>query len=129
MDCSAAEIVTDRKLADAGYARPGIIILNPRRLAELPAETRKLIFLHECAHQHVGFNNSEAAADCWAIREAKAQGWLDDRAMGRICRSMRNWQGTRFHLPGPQRCEAMRRCFKDQRQASTQTSAPAPMPR
>jgi hypothetical protein len=115
MSCSAARITSDSALQDAGYARPGVIILNWHRLRELTAEAQRLIFLHECAHQHVGFGNSEQAADCWAIRRGKAEGWLDAAAMDRICQSVRTWPGSPVHLAGPARCEAMRRCFAGDR--------------
>lgn len=119
MSCGAARVIHKYDLNDLGYAKPGLIMLNPSMLSGYPSATQRLIFLHECAHQHVGFDNREAAADCWAVRRGRAQGWLNRRALDQICRSISHWTGTSLHLPGPGRCRAMRRCFNSGRRVRT----------
>ena len=109
LSCAAAKVVKSNRSPLIGYATRGKIVLSPRLLRRFPAVTRRVIFLHECGHQYVGYD--ESAADCWAIRKAKRQGWLTRRAMARVCRSIRGMPGSNVHLPGSARCRAMRRCY------------------
>ena len=109
LSCSAARVVKTNRSPVAGFTVPGLIVLSPRRLRRYPRVMRRLIFLHECGHQYVGAD--ETAADCWAVRRAKRQGWLTRRSFNIACRSVRKLPGSDVHLPGPARCRAMRRCF------------------
>ena len=111
MSCSVAQVTWTSKYPYNGYTTPGRIYLNPQILGTYPAVTRQFIFLHECGHQFVGYDNRERAADCWAIRRGRQQGWLNQPALDRICRSMQYWPGNDVHLPGPARCAALRSCF------------------
>ncbi len=111
LSCSAARIVTSHRSPVAGYATPGLIVLNPKRLGRYPGITQRLIFLHECAHQYVG--RDETAADCWAVRQGRRQGWLTSDGIEATCRAIRHLPGSDVHLPGPSRCLMMRRCFAD----------------
>ena len=110
MTCPRATIIRDSSIGAIAYARPGRIVLNPRAMRRYPVTVRRMIFLHECAHHYVGGN--EPAADCWAVRRAKREGWLTRAGLRQVCRSFENSRGGGGHLPGPARCRAMTRCFE-----------------
>lgn len=109
MTCPRAEVIFSNELPGVGYAAPGRIALNRRLLRKYPRAVRRMIFLHECAHQYVGAN--ETAADCWAVRRARRQGWLTRRGLKQVCASFKGSTGG-THLPGPARCRAMMRCYR-----------------
>jgi len=109
MNCRAARVVKSKTSPGVGYALSGVIVLDPRKLRRYPSVVRRLIFLHECAHQYVG--RDEAGADCWAVRIAKRQGWLPKRGVRQVCKSFLGSSGSQYHLPGPARCRAMIQCF------------------
>ena len=109
MSCSAAKVVNNKKSPYVGFAQQGVIVLNPILMRKYPNVTRRIIFLHECAHQYVGFD--ETAADCWAIKAATKQGWLNSHGVRQVCRSFQKSRGGSYHLPGAARCKAMMRCF------------------
>ncbi len=111
MTCAVARVEYSSATPAVAFAQRGRIVLNRRLLSRFPAITQRMIFLHECAHQYVGYN--ETAADCWAIRAGVRQGWLGSSGIKQFCRSIYGTVGTAFHLPGPARCEAMKRCFRN----------------
>jgi hypothetical protein len=57
------------------------------------------------------------AADCFAVRQGRKQGWLTKRGMDEICKFIRPAKGGQIGLtvqqPGPVRCKAMRQCFAE----------------
>jgi len=85
------------------------IILNPARMQKLPKVVRLYAFGHECGHQLHGV--SEEMADCYAVTRGQAQGWLDAAGVEAICAFWKPYAGDNKHLPGPERCELMKRCF------------------
>ncbi len=99
MTCARAKIRLNSNIPGVGFATPGRIALNPRALKRYSSAVRRMIFLHECAHQYVGGN--EAAADCWAVRRAKRQGWLTRKGIRQVCASFNS----------AARCRALTRCF------------------
>ena len=109
MTCGAAKVVMDASLPGPGYSLPGVIMFNPRFLNAFTPITRRIVFLHECAHQYVG--TDERQADCWAVRMAKRQGWFKESHIDEVCRSFWKSPGGLMHMAGPQRCSAMRSCF------------------
>lgn len=111
MSCRAAKVVINNKSPYIAYAEAGKIVLNRNKLRRYPATTQRVIFLHECAHQYVGYDETEA--DCWAVRYGKNRGWLSAKGISTVCRSFYNDPGSYAHLPGPARCEAMRVCFNN----------------
>lgn len=111
LSCRAASVVVSSKVPGPGYASSGVIYLGTKYLANYPSVTQRLVFLHECGHQYVG--TDENAADCWAIRSAKRQGWLTAAGVRATCRAIWDTQGGDNHLPGPERCAAMQQCFAD----------------
>ncbi len=95
---------------DYGAAFFGFILLNPDRFAELPLSVKRFAYAHECGHQFVGY--SETGADCYAVKRGLREGWLDPESLQEVCAFFSRSKGTPFHLPGPQRCAAIRACYR-----------------
>ena len=86
-----------------------VIMLNMQALKDLPRPVQWLIYYHECGH--ILYGPSETTADCYAVRRARRQGWLDDQALEDIC-AVFNIAGHGPVHPDPQaRCEQLRHCF------------------
>ncbi len=112
VSCYAAKtIIKDKRVPGPGYASQGVIYLGPQYLKAYPAVVQRFIFLHECGHQYVGAD--ETGADCWATKIGKRQGWFSEAGVNSVCKAFWNTQGGQFHLPGPQRCQALKQCFAD----------------
>lgn len=110
VSCYAAKtIIKDKRVPGPGYASEGVIYLGPQHLNAYPAVVQRFIFLHECGHQYVG--TDETGADCWAAKIGKRQGWFSEGGVNSVCKAFWNTQGGQFHLPGPQRCQALKQCF------------------
>jgi hypothetical protein len=86
-----------------------VIMLNMQALKELPRPVQWLIYYHECGH--ILYGPSETAADCYAVRRARREGWLSKKALEDIC-SIFNIAGHGPVHSGPEtRCEQLRQCF------------------
>lgn len=91
-----------------GLSVPGGIIMD-RGLKRMHPDLQRFVFLHECAHQRGVIN--ETSADCWAIRRGVYRGLFSKNSILRLCKVFMHTAGGPVHLPGPQRCQAMRQCF------------------
>jgi hypothetical protein len=111
VSCGRTPALISEYYPDYGAARPGLIILNPRRLQPLPPAARVLIYYHECAHQYVGRN--ELAADCWAVQKARRDGRLSLAGLREACRFISKLPANKHHPPGVLRCRHMARCYND----------------
>lgn len=110
VSCYAAKsIVKHNGVPGPGYAGPGVIYLGPQYLKAYPPVVQRFIFLHECGHQYVG--TDETAADCWAAKVGKKQGWFGTAALNSVCKAFWNTEGGQFHLPGPERCQVLKQCY------------------
>jgi hypothetical protein len=109
--CHGLPIVLDPALDDVAATHPGFIILNEERLSKLPKVVQLYAFAHECGHQTHG--PSEEKADCQAIVDGKAAGWLDAAGITAICDFWKPYRGDNAHLPGPERCALMKRCLTE----------------
>jgi hypothetical protein len=107
--CGSRPTVLDPALDDVAAAHPGYIIVNPKVMDRVPKVVRLYAYAHECGHQLHGV--SETAADCYAAFRGQAQGWLTARGIEEICAFWRPHVGDATHLPGPERCALMQRCF------------------
>jgi len=107
--CAHYPTVLNPAFPEYGAAYFGFILLNPERFATLPRSLQRFAFAHECGHQYVGY--SEVAADCYSVRRGLADKWLDATSLEEICAFFTKSKGTAFHLPGPQRCAAIRACY------------------
>jgi hypothetical protein len=87
-----------------------VIMLNMQALKDLPRPVQWLIYYHECGH--ILYGPSETAADCYAVRRARRQGWLDEQALEDVC-AVFNIAGHGPVHPDPEaRCEQLRQCFR-----------------
>ena len=111
MICGKRPTVMDPTLDDYGGAFDGFLILNPRLLKRLPKQVKLWIYAHECAHQFRG--GDEAVADCFAIKRGVRRGWLNATGMQQICKFIWSAPASQMHQAGPERCNLMRRCFKE----------------
>ena len=110
MTCAAAKVVVSNQVPGPGFAVQGMIMFGPKALRAYPPLVQRLVFLHECGHQYVG--TDETAADCWAIRAAKKQGWLNKSGLRQACKALWHTEADGAHLAGPERCDALKQCFE-----------------
>jgi hypothetical protein len=86
-----------------------VIMLNMQALNPLPRQVQWLIYYHECGHILLGPN--ETSADCYAIKRARREGWLNEQALNAVC-AVFNIAGHGPVHPDPQaRCDQLRQCF------------------
>jgi hypothetical protein len=86
-----------------------VIMLNMQALKELPRPVQWLIYYHECGH--ILYGPSEAAADCYAIRRARREGWLSKAGLEDICAVFNIAGHGPVHSNPEQRCDQLRQCF------------------
>jgi hypothetical protein len=86
-----------------------VIMLNMQALKDLPRPVQWLIYYHECGH--VVHGPSETAADCYAVRRARREGWLSDTALDDICAVFNIAGHGPLHPDPAQRCDELRQCF------------------
>jgi len=86
-----------------------VIMLNMQALKDLPRPVQWLIYYHECGH--ILYGPSETAADCYAVRRARREGWLGKQTLEDIC-AVFNIAGHGPVHPDPEaRCDQLRQCF------------------
>jgi hypothetical protein len=107
--CGKRPTVLNPKFDSWGGAFPGFLILNTAKIKGLGTEVKLYIYSHECGHQFVGAD--ETQADLFAIRRGVKWGWLDAQGMDDICTFISQLKGDGVHPPGPQRCETMRNYY------------------
>ena len=86
-----------------------VIMLNMEALNDLPRPVQWLIYYHECGH--ILYGSSERAADCYAVRRARREGWLSDEALDDICAVFNISGHGALHADSERRCEELRQCF------------------
>ena len=104
-----------------GGAFPGFLILNTKKITGLSTQVKLYIYSHECGHQFIGAD--ETKADLFAIRRGVKWGWLDAQGMEDICAFISQLKGDAVHPPGPQRCETMRKYYRELLGSASQTAA------
>jgi hypothetical protein len=86
-----------------------VIMLNMQAMKDLPRPVQWLIYYHECGH--ILYGPSETAADCYAVRRARREGWLNQKALDDVC-AVFNIAGHGPLHPDPEaRCNQLRHCF------------------
>jgi len=115
--CGHRPTVIAGALDDYAAAYYGFLILNKERFAKLPMTLKRYVHAHECAHQYVG--RGELAADCYAVRQGRREGWLDEKGVEEICGFIGRAKASPTHPAGPKRCEYIRACFADSPLANT----------
>lgn len=120
MSCGRTPTLMSHTFWDYGGAKKGMIILNPSKLEELTDAARLYVYAHECGHQLLG--PKETAADCYAVKRGRREGWLTREGMTEICTFLAPHRGDWVHPPGPVRCKIMTKCFDEAkpRRASNQ---------
>jgi hypothetical protein len=125
VNCGKRPTVLNPNFDSWGGAFPGFLILNNKKISDLTTQVKLYIYSHECGHQFVGA--SETEADLFAIRRGVKRGWLDARA----------WRTSRLHLAvegrlcppaRPQRCETMRKYYRELVGGSGQQAEAPPRP-
>ena len=86
-----------------------VIMLNIEAIKDLPRPVQWLIYYHECGH--IRYGPSETAADCYAVRRARREGWLDEKALDDICAVFNIAGHGPLHPDPEERCNQLRQCF------------------
>ncbi|MGB2931473.1 MAG: hypothetical protein WBE08_14215 [Methyloceanibacter sp.] len=86
-----------------------VIMLNMQALGDLPRQVQWLIYYHECGH--ILYGPSENAADCYAMRRARREGWLNDQALNDICAAFNIAGHGPVHPDPNERCNQLHQCF------------------
>jgi hypothetical protein len=110
--CGTRPTVIDDQLDDYGAAYPGFLIMNTRVLAKLSTPIKLWIYSHECGHQFRG--PDEETADCFGVQRGRRQGWLSPGGLEEICQFISSAKADSMHFSGTHRCEAMRKCFREE---------------
>jgi hypothetical protein len=128
VNCGKRPTVLNPNFDSWGGAFPGFVILNTKKISGLSTQVKLYIYSHECGHQFEGAD--EVKADLFAIRRGVKWGWLDAQGMEDICVFISQLKGDSVHPPGPQRCEAMRKYYRQLiERAGQQARAPASTPK
>jgi hypothetical protein len=112
VNCGKRPTVLNPRFDSWGGAFPGFVILNTKKIEGLSTQVKLYI---------VGAD--EVKADLFAIRRGVKWGWLDAQGMEDICAFISKLKGDAVHPPGPQRCEAMRRYYRELIEGGTPQSA------
>ncbi len=110
VNCGKRPTVLHPNFDSWGGAFPGFLILNTKKISGLSTQVKLYIYSHECGHQFEGAD--ETKADLFAIRRGVKWGWLDAQGMEDICVFISQLKGDSVHPPGPQRCETMRKYYR-----------------
>jgi hypothetical protein len=87
-----------------------VIVLNMNQLKRFPKLVQWLIYYHECGHINLG--SSEIEADCYAVRRARREGWLSNKALNEICATFNIVGHGPVHPNPAQRCRDLKQCLK-----------------
>jgi hypothetical protein len=90
-----------------------VIMLNMQALKDLPRPVQWLIYYHECGH--ILYGPGETAADCYAVRRARREGWLSRAVLDDICAVFNIAGHGPLHPDPAQRCDELRQCFDNKR--------------
>jgi hypothetical protein len=125
VNCGKRPTVYNPNFDSWGGAFPGFLILNNAKMKGLSTQVKLYIYSHECGHQFIGA--SETKADLFAIRRGVRYGWLDAQGMEDICTFISQLKGDAVHPPGSERCETMRKYYRQlvDQDAGQQAKAPA----
>jgi hypothetical protein len=118
VNCGKRPTVMNPNFDSWGGAFPGFLILNSKKIQGLSTQVKLYIYSHECGHQFEG--PDETKADLFAIRRGVKWGWLDAQGMEDICTFISQLKGDSVHPPGPQRCETMRKYYRELIETGTQ---------
>jgi hypothetical protein len=69
------------------------------------------IFHHECGHA-LGIKD-ETKADCFSAQRGRRAGWLTPVGLDQVCEFIGAGKADAAHPAGPERCAAMRACYRE----------------
>lgn len=110
VSCMGVPTWLDGGINDIAIAVLGAIVLSPA-LGNWPPVVQVFVYAHECAHHIPAIGSNENAADCWAIKLGRNQGWINFQGLRVIQTYFQNNQGDWTHLPGGMRIQQMQTCF------------------
>jgi hypothetical protein len=109
VQCAGVVSAVDRGLKYIAASAPGQIKLRPDFFQQ-PRLKQLFIHAHECGHHLHG--ESETAADCYAVKTGRTEGWLTLQRLAEITAAeywdKRDWP----HAPGHIRGRQMLACYK-----------------
>jgi hypothetical protein len=123
VNCGTRPTVLNSNFDSWGGAFPGFVILNTKKITGLSTAVKLYVYSHECGHQFEG--PDETKADLFAIRRGVTRGWLDAVGMEDICSFISTLKGDGVHPPGPERCDTMRKYYRELVEAESQKAASA----
>lgn len=113
--CGPVWTVLQSGLGDAAKAIPPMgglppqIVIDPTIVGTMPQSVKLFFYAHECGHHVVGSN--ENAADCWAAKIGRQQGWFTAADMQYLVQIFQWNPGDWTHAPGPARLNNIWACF------------------
>ena len=108
--CGSVVTVVNNNIHDFAQSDlKGHIFVNLIVLSQMPTVLKLWGYAHECGHYQMGPN--ETAADCWAIRTGREQGWFKNVDFSELEAMFANNSGDLYHPPGPVRVANMKKCF------------------
>jgi hypothetical protein len=110
VSCGGLPTILTPNIPDVAMNNGQAILINPNVAGSQPTVLKLFWYAHECGHSVVGAN--ESAADCWAIRTGRDQGWFPPNAFGLLINMFKNNPGDMTHAPGPARVNNMIQCYK-----------------
>ncbi len=113
--CGPVWTVVTPGVGDIARVLPAMGGLPPRILIDpsfygLPVPVQLFVYAHECGHHVVGLN--ENAADCWAAKLGRQQGWFTRVTMDFLTMTFQWNPGDWTHAPGPVRLQNIAACWK-----------------
>lgn len=126
--CGSVVTVVRSGIGDAARAIPGsagqapVILVDPSFLQSAPTPVLLFVYAHECGHHNVGSN--ENAADCWAAKLGRRQGWFDTTTMQFLVQTFQWNPGDWTHAPGPVRLQNIWNCYTSVNGGSPSQSLP-----
>jgi hypothetical protein len=116
--CAGSPTVLDPNLDDYAIAYPRFIVVNPTLMNRVATPVKLWIYAHECGHVVRGWDQNTGAtrvdtakADCFGVQRGRRDGWLTPQALNQICKFIGPGPADSMHSSGPERCEAMRKCY------------------
>lgn len=116
VSCGRVVTIVQYGIGDAARAVPGgpgnppAILLDPGFLTTAPLPVQLFTYAHECGHHVVG--SSENAADCWAARLGRQQGWFTQQTMQFLVQVFQWSPGDWTHAPGQVRLNNIWNCYR-----------------
>jgi hypothetical protein len=110
VNCGPLPTIITSQIPDAAINNGQAILINPAVVGFLRPVLQLFVYAHECGHAVVGSN--EVAADCWAIRTGRDQGWFPPQSFQLLIQMFQGNPGDINHPPGPARIAAMMQCYQ-----------------